>query len=162
MSTPNENQTARPEVKGDSRKKSIKTSVRGRTKGLVYPNISAGICDFCGHPPYACPKCKTKIKQLPMNKDGECLFPTHCTNNQCMIELPKEAIDPLKFCKHYSEISDELACIYCKERKALFYRKHIVRGVEQPDGSVQLIIVCSDINCRISFQKEYAPEQKVS
>lgn len=149
------------EVASPSRKRTINATVAGGQKANFYPDINAGICEFCGHPPYKCPSCGQKQKQSPLDKHGVAKWPTHCQNRKCMKELPPEATDPLAFCDHYRDLREDLLCIFCRDRRALFYRKNKVRGIVKPDGSEELVIVCSNLPCLIDFQKRFAPERKL-
>lgn len=145
-----------PGIQPQSRKRTIQATVQGAQQATFHPDISAGVCDFCGHPPYRCPSCKTKLVQSAPDKEGICRFPPICPNHACMKPIPQEAIDPLAFCEHYRELKEELMCVFCRDKNALFFRKVKVRGIEKPDGSEELVLVCSDIKCRMKFQERYA------
>jgi hypothetical protein len=86
------------------------------------------------------------------------VYPTHCVNKKCGVELQPEWYLPLAFCEHYRDLRDQIACVYCRSKQAVGYRRLQVRGITKPDGSEELVIICSDINCRQKHFRKYSPQ----
>ena len=139
-------------VKQESRKRVISATVQGSQLGNIHPDIVCGVCEFCGHPPYACGKCERALRADDSGK-----FPTHCPNRKCQVEVEQEWVNPLAFCEHYSAIRNQIVCTQCRKPESVPMRHLKVRGIVKPDGSEELVILCSDINCRIAFDRKYRP-----
>lgn len=152
----NGNENKKPvDLKETSRKRTIKQTFRHQLKARKMPNIGAGICEFCGHPPYKCPSCKVKLHQIGPDVKGRFKWPKICPQQNCEKPIPDEAVDALAFCEHYADVRHDLVCIYCKDPEAVQMRMIQVRAIPQADGTEELVTVCSDIRCRRSFFKEH-------
>lgn len=148
----------KPEVNTASRKKTLVPSIQGAQKGNIWPDINAGVCEHCGVPTMKCEACGTTILTY-LDKEGALVVPTHCRNRKCGVALKPEWYDALAYCAHYADVRNDIRCIYCKSRESVMNRKMKVRGIPQPDGSDQLVLVCSDFSCRRKFEKQFLPNK---
>lgn len=143
-------------VQETTRKRTIQQRMATQLQARKLPDIGAGVCDYCGHPPYRCPKCNRKLHQIGPDKNGHYEWNKTCSGQDCRAAIPPEAYDPLAYCSHYRDIKDDIVCIYCKDKEATQSRRIQVRGVPQLDGSEVLVTVCADVRCRQAFTKEHA------
>lgn len=153
------------EIQAQGEPRMYQTTVQNSTLGnnlIIYPAVSAGRCELCGSTRFVDRRDGTKgeVWKVVNRKNGEFRF---VYRRGEWLEVSAAT------CPHYRHVN--VMCSYCgegftgsKDKKGAFTEtlaSRILYVFAEKSRPRDLIMVCSDFNCKLKFDDQYHLNQKL-